>query len=52
MSDEKLKQRLDLLPPLFILMGTADDNTIPATQGGFSLEITKNRHNQFGNVHL
>jgi hypothetical protein len=34
MSDEQLKPKLALLPQLFILMGTADNNTIPATQGG------------------
>ncbi|MDR1907180.1 MAG: hypothetical protein LBQ03_03130 [Puniceicoccales bacterium] len=34
MSDAELSLKLQSLPPLFILMGTADSNTIPATQGG------------------
>ncbi|MDR1590937.1 MAG: hypothetical protein LBR92_03005 [Puniceicoccales bacterium] len=33
MSDAELQPKLASLPPLFILMGTADSNTLPATQG-------------------
>jgi hypothetical protein len=34
MDDNELQSKFKSLPSLFIFMGTADDNTIPATQGG------------------
>ncbi|MDR1334427.1 MAG: hypothetical protein LBJ71_04360 [Holosporaceae bacterium] len=34
MSDDELQPKLASLPQIFILMGTADSNTLPATQGG------------------
>ncbi|MDR1334428.1 MAG: S9 family peptidase [Holosporaceae bacterium] len=34
MGDDELQSKLASLPPIFILMGTADSNTLPATQGG------------------
>ncbi|MDR2806626.1 MAG: prolyl oligopeptidase family serine peptidase [Puniceicoccales bacterium] len=33
-NNDALKEKLQECPPIFVLMGTADSNTIPATQGG------------------